>query len=55
MLRSLMQCLSLAAPAVVICMLPMPFRLANLKGLREGRVVRHWVSRHASAYGTVRE
>ena len=39
----------------VICMLPMPFRLANLKGMREGRVVRHWVSRHASAYGTVRE
>ena len=24
-------------------MLSIPFRLANLKGPREGRVVRHWV------------
>ena len=44
-----------APSPAVICMLPMPFRLANLKGLREGRVVRHWVSRYARAYGTVRE
>ena len=50
-----MQRLRFAAPSVVICMLPRPFRLANLKGLREGRVVRHWVSRYARADCTVRE
>ena len=36
-------------------MLRMPFRLANLKGMREGRVVRPWVGRHGRADGTVRE
>ena len=50
-----MQRLPLATPPGVICMLQKPFRLANLKGLREGRVVRHWVSRYARADCTVRE
>ena len=36
-------------------MLLIPFRLANLEGMREGRVVRPWVGRHRCADGTVRE
>ena len=54
MLRS-RPCQRFPAAFMVICMLQKPFRLANLNGMRAGRVVRHWVGRPVSADGTVRE